>query len=101
MKMDTDYLFDTILHQIETSQLNFLMSKTPFSAQIYLKNSLIKRFQNDNQNEDEKVKPLKLNSGNCDMEHLKCENCELKAGMTNLEQTGAAQKCLLDEKYTD
>ena len=38
---------------------------------------------------------------NCDIEHLKRENCELKAGMTNLEQTVAAQKSLLDEKYKD
>jgi hypothetical protein len=53
MKMDTNQIFRDILHQIKKSRLNF-MTKTPFSSQISLKNSLIKRFQT----EDENVKPI-------------------------------------------
>ena len=42
--MDAKIFFDLILTQVETSPLNFGVSKTPFSAMISLKSSFAKRF---------------------------------------------------------
>ena len=42
--MDAKQIFDCILSQIETSCLNYAVSKTPYSATISLKCSFAKRF---------------------------------------------------------
>ena len=39
--METSRIFDTVLNTIENSKINYFISKTPFSAQISIKNTLI------------------------------------------------------------
>ena len=40
--MEASTVFKEILNKVETSQLNYLISKTPFSANIAIKSSFIK-----------------------------------------------------------
>ena len=44
--MDANTIFNTIMLQIESSNLNYSITKTPFSASISIKASFVKRFQN-------------------------------------------------------
>ena len=40
--MDTTKVFNEVIKQVEDSKLNYVIQKTPFSAQISIKRSLIK-----------------------------------------------------------
>ena len=40
--MEASQRFKNLLHQIENSKLNYVITKTPFSANISVKRSLIK-----------------------------------------------------------
>ena len=42
--MDASQVFNTLIRRIEDSQLNYSMSRTPFSATISLKCSFLNRF---------------------------------------------------------
>ena len=44
--MDANTIFNNIMLQIESSNLNYSITKTPFSASISIKASFVKRFQN-------------------------------------------------------
>ena len=48
--MDATEVFKAILQSIESSSLNYSLSKTPFSANISLKFSFIKRYQKSTPN---------------------------------------------------
>ena len=50
--MEAHAIFQDVLRRIENSKLNYSLSKTPFSASISLKCSLIKRYQDDSQEDD-------------------------------------------------
>ena len=50
--MDANTIFKTVLHQIESSHLNYAITKTPFSASISLRSSFVKRFDKCEQNQD-------------------------------------------------
>ena len=55
--MDASSIFNELLHKIENSKLNYIISKTPFSAKISIKKSFIKTFDAPSQNQAEaKVK---------------------------------------------
>ena len=43
--MDASTTFYNLINMIETSKLNYVISKTPFSAQISIKRSFIKNFK--------------------------------------------------------
>ena len=45
--MDSVTVFDALIKTIESSNLNYCINKTPFSAKISLKSTFIKRFDND------------------------------------------------------
>ena len=45
--MDSVTVFDALIKTIESSNLNYFINKTPFSAKISLKSTFIKRFEND------------------------------------------------------
>ena len=53
--MDAYTVFKTILLQVESSQLNYSITKTPFSASISLKASFVKIFQSSGQNQEEGI----------------------------------------------
>ena len=42
--MDASIIFNELIHKIEKSKLNYIISKTPFSAQISIKRSFVKFF---------------------------------------------------------
>ena len=44
--MDSMTVFNALIQTIETSNLNYCMNKTPFSARISIKSSFINRFDN-------------------------------------------------------
>ena len=50
--MDSSTIFRNLLRTIEDSQLNYTMSRTPFSATISLKCSFLKRFKEGSQISD-------------------------------------------------
>ena len=50
--MNAKQIFNNILHQVETSELNYAVSKTPFSATISLKCSLAKVYKNSSTESD-------------------------------------------------
>ena len=45
MKMAATFRFEDVLNFVSNSKLNFSIYKTPFSAQISVKNSFVKYFQ--------------------------------------------------------
>jgi hypothetical protein len=45
--MEAKDTFHDVLKYIEKSELNYMMNKTPYSANIFLKSSFIKRFDDD------------------------------------------------------
>ena len=53
--MDAISTFNTVIKFIENSGLNFLIKKSPFSANVSIKSSFIKRFVEKPQNDTEKV----------------------------------------------
>ena len=87
VQMDASQTFSSLLRNIESSNFNYSMSKTPFSATISLKSSFVKRFIDDptttkNQHFESMAKE--------DMEHLetkdlKEENLALLAKVKDLE----------------
>ena len=47
--MDAPKIFNELIHNIENPKLNYIISKTPFSAQISIKRSFIKSFDAQSQ----------------------------------------------------
>ena len=47
--MDAQKIFNELIYNIENSKLNYIISKTPFSAQISIKRSFIKSFDTPSQ----------------------------------------------------
>ena len=96
--MDASKMFNTILDKIETSQLNYSMIKTPFSATISLKKSYIKRIQSSSQRQGEDIN-YKVSGDINDLEKLTNENKKLKKAVIDLKETVAFQKDALDDKF--
>ena len=92
--MDANIMFKYLLNQIENSELNFSMTKTPFSATISLKSSFIKRF-NSLVVSQEDVKNRAVDDVDAILE---AENKKKKTELQNLEETVANQKVALDEQ---
>ena len=91
--MDANLVFKTILQQVEASQLNYSLSKTPFSATISLKSSFIKRFKG------EPINYELVDANRTDVEKLKSENSELKETVKSLKECLASQKEANDEHF--
>ena len=87
-------MFKYLLNQIENSELNFSMTKTPFSAMISLKSSYIKRFKSLVVSQED-VKNRAVDDVDAILE---AENKKKKTELQNLEETVANQKVALDEQ---
>ena len=53
--MDASSTFKNLINKIETSNLNYVISKTPFSAQISIKRSFVKDFKEPSHQETTKI----------------------------------------------
>ena len=80
--MDAALRFNELLNQIENSKLNYLISRTPFSANISVKRSLIKFH-------DKEVSEKK------EIEVKEDENVGLKTKIENVLEQNATLKELL------
>ena len=67
--MEASRMFNDLIDKIETSHLNFKISKTPFSARISLKSSFIRYF-------DQKPAPVSKHGENVNKQLLKDANDE-------------------------
>jgi hypothetical protein len=78
LTMEANSIFQDVIKFIEKSELNYVMKKTPYSANISLKSSFIKRFGNEDfkksVGEDKTV-----------MVDLKAENARLQERLEFLE----------------
>ena len=62
--MEASQRFKNLLHQIENSKLNYVITKTPFSANISVKRSLIKFHDEDISENRKDVKQEIFANGN-------------------------------------
>jgi chromosome segregation ATPase len=82
--MDAGLQFRELLNQIENSKLNYVMTKTPFSANISIKRSLIK-FHDKKSSEKEEL-------------DVKEENAELKNKLVNVSEQNIMFQELLKQQ---
>ena len=68
--MDATKIYNDLISEIEKSSLNYVMTKTPFSAQISLKRSLIKYFDSPKHTHGEKD-VIEDTTGNVEMTKLR------------------------------
>ena len=95
--MDASQKFAMILRNIESSQLNFCITKTPFSATISLKSSYVKRFTEESIKHEEKDNVLD-NPDKEKMKEVKIENLSLVNSVKELEASAQNTKQVyLDE----
>ena len=94
--MDAKTVFDFILNQVDKSGLNFVVSKTPFSATISLKCSFAKRLQNSEPEKDstESISRVKT-------EDTEAEISKFKNTIEDLEKEVDKQKNALDLKHKE
>ena len=91
--MDASQSFTNLIRSIEESNLNYSMSRTPFSATISLKCSYVKRFAEASlKNEHTNVKSMSLMHNEVKllekkMKNLESENLELKTKVKQLENS--------------
>ena len=77
--MEPNKTFNDVLKTIETSNLNYSMTKTPFSAIVSIKSSFVNRFGEVPQLENGKtIKILKTEKESAEIHKLKAENLKLK-----------------------
>ena len=102
--MDATRLFNCLLFDIENSGLNYLVYKTPFSANISLKSSFSKHFSRNDSFQSESNssstcvdQPTKC-EGNV-VKALKLENLQLKAQVESLEKIVTDQKDIINEQF--
>ena len=89
--MDASQTFSHLLKLIETSNLNYKLSKTTFSATISLKSSFVRRFHEDfsRPSPDTHFRLAKEDLGkeNLDLKKVEEENFELKAKIKEFEDS--------------
>ena len=92
--MDANVIFKNILNHIESSPLNFMVNKTPFSATISLKSSFAKRYDDvsthENHAAEENVKNSLVDIPSIKMSVL--ENAKLKAKVIDLEKASLEEQ---------
>ena len=83
-------IFEDVIRVVEHSKLNYFINKTPFSAIISLKCSLIKRFEDSPEAESERVPKVK----DTERDDLKLENGWLKEKLKSAEASLEELKAL-------
>lgn len=100
--MDARTIFNNILHHVETSQLNYSVSKTPFSATISLKCSLVNIWNpgSDKKHLDQSVHEAKIKKEDIKKrtEEQEDEIKQLKSTIKSLERTVNDKKSVLEVK---
>ena len=97
-------IFNDLLKSIEDSNLNYVMSKTPFSAAISIKSSFIKRFgsvESDVKNFDKVKKEQNADDLEGKLAIIEDENLKLKEKLLNSEQVSKSQKVWIDNLKKD
>ena len=85
--MAAEKAFQDVLDYVSKSRLNFSIYQTPFSAQLSLKKSFAKHFQNDDQyeaKEDLELVPKK--DLEVKIKRVEMENAALRASLENMEE---------------
>ena len=100
--MDASEVFKAILQSIESSSLNYSLSKTPFSANISLKCSFIKRYQKSTTSSTfyNIVESIDKNSTDQDdiVKKLEADNLALRTELEKLrDEHDSEQKTVLEE----
>ena len=93
--MAAEKAFQEVLDYVSKSRLNFSIFQTPFSAQLSLKKSFAKHFQNDDQyeaKEDLELVPKK--DLEVKIKRVEMENAALRASLENMEQQLRTKKSL-------
>ena len=96
--MDAKQIFSNLLSDIETSGLNYFISKTPFSAKISLKNSFAKHFNQEIHQTHSKKREAPENIVFKDRT-LELESLELREKVASLEKRLVDQKAIIDERW--
>ena len=109
--MEASQIFKEILNKVESSQLNYVISKTPFSANIVIKSSFIKYYDAPSSKDpimkcESEMMSFENNKNNCDLVKLNKQNMKLedllqieKNKLKSLEeQIGEFREKLLDIK---
>ena len=78
-------VFNEVLNKIEASQLNYVITKTPFSANIVMKSSFIKYFDEATSAEIVKTEP-----------EVKVEDCEISKKLVTVKQEKRALENMFD-----
>ena len=100
--MDAYNKFSNLLHQIETSELNYMVSKTPFSATISLKSSFAKKFKYSAiKKEESKDVQIDATSDTEDTKRIAAENQILKEAVKQLEESIVVQNETLEKRTSD
>ena len=86
--------FNCLLSDIENSGLNFLVSKTPFSASISLKSSYAKHFDEVVKKSESKLRDLPQ----CEAPVYNLENLQLKEQIESLKKQVMDQKIFINER---
>ena len=96
--MDANQMFSNLLSDIEKSGLNYFVSKTPFSANISLKNSFAKHFNQEIHQTNSKKKEAPDNIVYEDRK-LEIEALELREKVASLEKLTVDQKAIIDKRW--
>ena len=93
--MDAKQTFNFLLNQIETSELNYAVTKTPFSASVSLKSTFAKRYQHSSV---EKLRQFKTTDVSHFGTSVELDNIKLNKTIESLKITIAEQKDAIDKK---
>ena len=100
--MAANQTFTNLIRSIEASELNYRMTKTPFSATISVKSSFVKRHDEDSRcPEIEAVNhsaSLDLKYIESELKKVELENLSLKAELRHLEDSTQNEQDKFDEE---
>ena len=85
---------ETLVHQVKTSNLNFILSETPYSVNICLRKRLIKEFSPNNLSVVTNLSTSKETNGR--KSDLVDENKEMKIKIENLEAENESNKNVIE-----
>ena len=84
--MEPNKIFNDVLKTIETSNLNYSMTKTPFSAMVSIKSSFVNRFGVPQVEKSKTNKIIKTEKDSEEINQLKAENLKLKEELKKMSE---------------